>query len=173
MLRRLGASTGPLPKWYLKAALGGLVAKWHLVTFICPSLAVSILANYDRLSNEPLLGQTLTFLLPTWLAGVISTLGPVKCHCWAKLRREIGKFEMPMYGASTQTTLSRFECWYWPSNIGRLLAATTGSVLGRVFISGNSHLGKCPIVFAWEQESPDGKVGIVSDFSNGIVPRQL
>ena len=27
------------------------------------------------------------FLLPTWFSGVIPTLGPVKCHCWAKLRR--------------------------------------------------------------------------------------
>ena len=79
ILPRLGASTGPLPKWYLRAALGS----HGLATFISPSLAASILANYDRPSNKPLLGRTLVFLLPTWFARVIPTLGPIKCHCWA------------------------------------------------------------------------------------------
>ena len=128
--------TGPLPKWYLRAALG----RQGLATFICPSLGASILANYDRPSNKPLLGWNLAFLLPTWVVGVIPTLGPVECHCWAKRQRKLGKFEMWMYGASTETTLGRFERWYWPSNIGRLLADKTNPVLGRVFCSGNSHL---------------------------------
>ena len=83
----------------------------------------------------------LAFWLTRQFAGVMPTFSPVKCHFWAKLQRMHWKFRFPIYRASTGITLGRFERWYWSSNIGQLLAPKIGPILGRVFSSGNSHLG--------------------------------